>query len=94
MSHETKKQLGIWGILGIGILIGYVAASSKSETSTSQAQTLDDRRSRAVAKRSPTGTVPDRDTYFPGTERLDADHRVGDRNAECSTKAGRCMLSR
>ena len=36
---------------------------------------------RGVARRSPMGTVPDRDTYFPGTEPLNPDEmRIGERS--------------
>jgi hypothetical protein len=31
MSQETRKQLGIWGILAIGFAMGFIAACSSSK---------------------------------------------------------------
>ena len=76
MSRETKKQLGIWGILGIGFLLGYVAACSKSETSnpeSSQTFLPTAHAQEQKPKMSPVGAVSDRDVYYPGSEPLGLD---------------------
>lgn len=87
MSQRTMSRFGIAAVLLIGILIGFVAANgdrilvaSNSEQPPLNAVRVNqdepsdsDQQSLAVAKRSPVGTVPNRSTYFPGTEKLDAD---------------------
>lgn len=69
-------------------LIGYISGCSREQreqnaqasgqatttnVSDQKARSQDERANRRVAGRSPTGTVPERDTYFPGTEPLDPD---------------------
>ncbi len=73
MSLDAKKQLEIWGILGIGFLLGYLVSSSgaqpsKPETNLTFVSTA--RADEAKPKISPLGEVPQRDVYYPGTEPL------------------------
>ncbi len=56
-----------------GILLAFGGLGLLEATPTARAQAGNGVVASAVARRSPVGTVPDRDTYFPGTESLDPD---------------------
>lgn len=83
MSQGNTKRFGFLGILLIGFVLGSVVASSDyfvvanppaTQNLSTEKSTLDsEQRDTDVAQRSPVGTVPDRSTYFPGTEELDPD---------------------
>jgi ribonuclease Z len=78
MSQSSKTRFGVLGVLGIGFVLGYIVACSNTQPSKSVEANEDNNEkgkqsTPAVAKRSPTGTVPDRDIYFPGTEPLKPD---------------------
>lgn len=72
-----KTKLAWLAVFCAGISIGVLVTRDGEESvrliSTSQAQTTGEQPSNATAEHSPVGTVPDRDTYFPGTEPLDPD---------------------
>ena len=68
MSQETKKQLGIWGILAIGIVLGFCAASSSSKPERKAvASAVGD--AGAAERYSPVKARP-RDFYTPNSESL------------------------
>jgi ribonuclease Z len=80
MSRETKKQLGIWGVLGIGFLLGYVAACSRTEPTDraevqAQVETGEeaDSETSAPSEWSRTQPHPKQEVYYPGTEALGPD---------------------
>ena len=68
MAHETKKQLGIWGILAIGFVLGFTAAGS-TWTSEPKAVAAVQRGAAKGAQEEPALRV----NYFPNTEKLGED---------------------
>ena len=71
MSRDTKKQLGIWSILGIGFLLGYVVAFRSSQPSNPETNLTFLSVANAEAQRpevSPVGATSFRDIFYPGTE--------------------------
>jgi len=80
MSLETKKQLGIWGILGIGFVLGYAAACAKTELPPpakagrdSQTQAASSDAVAVSSAPSPLGVTEPRSTYYPTSELLGPD---------------------
>ena len=73
MKRVASSCYGVVGILLVGVVIGYAI----KHTSTSSLRSADareaDNAQEPKSKLSPVGTVPDRDTYFPGTEPLNPD---------------------
>lgn len=72
MSQETRKQLGIWGILSIGFILGFVVAcsTSKPEPVAKASSAAEDTSS---AKKFSPVKVRDRDFYAPNSENLGPD---------------------
>ncbi len=67
MSHETKKQLGIWGILAIGFVLGFIAAITSTPERKAVASAGED--AGAVEQYSPVKARA-RDFYTPNSEDL------------------------
>ena len=68
MSRETKKQLGIWGILAIGFVLGFCIANSSSNTEQKAVASADGDAD-AAERYSPVKARP-RDFYTPNSESL------------------------
>jgi ribonuclease Z len=77
IRHQIMRiRLTIIAVFTVGIAIGVLltgGVGTAATLSAAQAQTIGESQKPSVARRSPVGTVPDRDTYFPGTEPLDPD---------------------
>ncbi|MGI9243450.1 MAG: guanitoxin biosynthesis MBL fold metallo-hydrolase GntH [Verrucomicrobiales bacterium] len=66
---KNRKNAFVLGAFVSGICVGGILMQGGADLfSTAHAQEPD-----TVAKRSPVGTLPDRDIYFPGTEALEPD---------------------
>jgi ribonuclease Z len=67
MSRETRKQLGIWGILAIGFVLGFIVASNSWGPDGDDALAAED--ADAVQKFSPVKARA-RGFYTPNSEAL------------------------
>ena len=78
VSRKTSAQIGIWGVLALGFVSGYIVSQSSTQpiqpVSAAQAESADSgEKTDDSSFPSPVNPAPDRDAYFPQTEKLGVD---------------------